>query len=74
VLIRYVFLFSEEKVPQYEEQSFFEHFCVSREVVHSNADQHKTSEQYRQHFGQYGKLSASASLVHTVVMKTYYCT
>jgi hypothetical protein len=48
-------LFSEETVPQYEEHPFFEHFCVSWEAAHSIADEYKTSDQYKQHFGQYGQ-------------------
>lgn len=49
--------FFEETIPQYQEE-FFEHFRGTRHVAESLATKFESSEYYKRHSGQDGKLSA----------------
>lgn len=45
-------------MPQYDEDTFFDHFRKSRSIVNGIALRYKENDLYKRHSGQYGKLSA----------------
>lgn len=51
-------LFSEEIVPQYSEQVFFEHFRLSRATSNNVGQQYGASVYFHNQPGQYGTVSS----------------
>lgn len=50
----FYYLFSEEVVPQYSDEVFFEHFRLSRQVVNDICGRFQNSQYFNDQPGQYG--------------------